>query len=438
MASEVSLSPSSVMEPIPPTKPSSETSLCDVSYEGEFLGGTTTTAPDTPLSTTATYLFRRASRGSTFRPTRLRTRTEDTVPSKGTSYRRLLSGCSYNSAVLPMVSTNSHNSFRAIVGDEQATPYTMTEENPFDSSKEMTMASAISSLSNDSAHRFQSKTEASSDDKKPPPAEIFVITSTESFEIIDAKEEDWKQRWADGTDQTEEETDAPFDEIIEEKNTERTFSKPPPPPLIPSLSPGTPVQIRRRAPIRSAEKINRSPLPLQRIKSAPDVSTGGARMPVTNAIRNTARATTTTQQHSPSLHRVNTDTTVTTTTANTANSGRPAMVQRSTTMPAVPMLGDRPRRKDQKLPPAETVFSFGSRVGQSSMMTPTSATTTTGPMSDLSPRIMIPRGQLSRRKKNGVQQDIEFLWKKVASPVRRWAGSDDKVNLRRSKTGCLA
>jgi len=119
--------------------------------------------------------------------------------------------------------------------------------------------------------------------------------------------------------------------------------------------------------------------------------------------------------------------------------------------------GDRPRRKDVR--GSATVFSFGSIVGQSSILTPTSNTTPTGTSSHQSParqfgQMVKANRKLAReaartskddgsfmsstRRKSAVQQDIEFLWTRVVvKPVRRWTGTEERIDLQRSSTGCL-
>jgi hypothetical protein len=112
-------------------------------------------------------------------------------------------------------------------------------------------------------------------------------------------------------------------------------------------------------------------------------------------------------------------------------------------------LGDRPRRKQQASGSA-TVFSFGSIVGQSSVLTPTSvsaatvvsegnnspAATTAQQFEQLkkaNKRLNQNVITEARRHKSGIQQDLELVWKQL----RRWTGTEESIDLQRNRKGCL-
>jgi hypothetical protein len=129
------------------------------------------------------------------------------------------------------------------------------------------------------------------------------------------------------------------------------------------------------------------------------------------------------------------------------------------------LLGDRPRRKP--VHGSESVFSFGSIVGQSSLLTPTSITNASGTDSTAhqslhaAPPPHIPATAqefaqmvkankrlnqtaamdessifippLSQRRKSALHQDWEYL----CQSVRRWTGTAERLNLQRNHDGCL-
>lgn len=123
------------------------------------------------------------------------------------------------------------------------------------------------------------------------------------------------------------------------------------------------------------------------------------------------------------------------------------------------LLGDRPRRKP--VHGSESVFSFGSLVGQSSLKALSSTANVSvseGNQSNcsLAPTTAKEFGQLikankrlyqhslkdgseifippvSQRRKSGVHQDFEHLWKQI----RRFAGTESHLDLKRNRAGCL-
>jgi hypothetical protein len=128
------------------------------------------------------------------------------------------------------------------------------------------------------------------------------------------------------------------------------------------------------------------------------------------------------------------------------------------------LLGDRPRRKP--VHGSESVFSFGSIVGQSSFVTPTSITNVSGTDSTAhhshhTPPPHIPATAqefaqmvkankrlnqtaamdeasifippLSQRRKSALHQDWEYL----CQSVRRWTGTAERLTLQRNHDGCL-
>jgi len=115
------------------------------------------------------------------------------------------------------------------------------------------------------------------------------------------------------------------------------------------------------------------------------------------------------------------------------------------------LLGGRPRKEIRG---CQSVFSFGSIVGQSSsILTPTSNTTGTDPLIRQQNHASPSRafGQMVKanekfQKEVGPEtftpkrmNDLELLWQRcVAQPVRRiTGGEDDAARLQRSRTGCL-
>lgn len=126
----------------------------------------------------------------------------------------------------------------------------------------------------------------------------------------------------------------------------------------------------------------------------------------------------------------------------------------STVVP--PLLGDRPRRKDIR--GSTTVISFGTIVGQSSLVLPTTAAPTSPPSEtgNNSPGNAKQFAQLTkandrlrqqvildqetvfisaaeRRRRSALQSDVEFYWKQV----RRWTGTEERLDLLRNRSGCL-
>lgn len=241
-------------------------------------------------------------------------------------------------------------------------PYTMTEDNPFVLMEDehdlasSTALSSVSSISLDSARRLApvvfvspDHPPAAEEQSRPPPAEIRIRipSSLDSTEC-----EDWQAAWVKGGTPTS-------DTIME------------------SVSSSLP---RTSSPHRRPPMATRSRTMIERPK------------PISNGSIGTAP--------SPSLSRVHTDTTSVTT----------GTLRRTTTAGTTnePLLVGRPKRA---VTTGATVFSFGSRVGESSVSSPVKTV-------------------VSKSNKP------PSPWKNLTAPVKRWTASPAK--LCRSSTGCMA
>ena len=322
--------------------------------------------------------------------------------------------------------------------------YTMdVNDNPFqlDASQDITDETTVSSISASSVRRLADIVCPDLDSERPPPSAIFVrsvstepATTKNSDQTSEGEEEDviYHSRVS-----PEDDNDAgdkqKADQQLKENHAD-PLSAPPtaewqkawvqggtkPPPTSTSAAESNRAKHStggtRQNTLTANVPVPVTPSP-EPIKKKPPV-----------ALR---RCQTTTAASSPTARRVSTGQLRRVPSEQSSRSRpqhplpRPPTIHQRAVTDAAVLLGNRPRRQ---LPlSTETVISFGSRVGQSTVLTPNSNSATETNLSDTKPTA----------RTNFVKQDLQHFWKVVSQPVRRWTHTEEKIDLRRNTTGCL-